>query len=136
MSIKPREKTPELSVDLVGGGNWTLSAQTPENLTMIVAYRGFHCPVCKSYTRQLDRLVEDYNQLGVTVVTLSMDSQERAEKTREEWGIKHVPIGYGLTLETARAWGLYTSKAIKDNEPEVFSEPGLFLIKPDGTLYL
>ncbi|MEP2447695.1 MAG: AhpC/TSA family protein, partial [Balneola sp.] len=30
---------------------------------------------------------------------------------------------------------LYLSNAINDNEPELFSEPGLFLIRPDGELY-
>jgi hypothetical protein len=34
-----------------------------------------------------------------------------------------------------RAWGLYVSKAIKEGQPNEFSEPGLFLIRPDGTLY-
>jgi len=29
--------------------------------------------------------------------------------------------------------GLYVSKGIPDEEPAQFNEPGLFLIKPDGT---
>jgi hypothetical protein len=33
-----------------------------------------------------------------------------------------------------RAWGLFVS-AGRDGEPERFSEPGLFLIKPDGSVY-
>lgn len=33
-------------------------------------------------------------------------------------------------------WGLYLSEAIKEDEPHVFAEPGLFLVRPDGTLYL
>jgi hypothetical protein len=32
-------------------------------------------------------------------------------------------------------WGLYISKAAFDYEPEIFAEPGLFLVKPDKTLY-
>lgn len=46
-----------------------------------------------------------------------------------------MPIGYDLKEEEARDWGLYISNAIKDEEPDVFSEPGLFLINADGTLY-
>ncbi len=40
----------------------------------------------------------------------------------------------------ARAWGLYISTgrgktSIGIEEPALFSEPGLFLVRPDGTLY-
>ena len=40
----------------------------------------------------------------------------------------------------ARDWGLYLSKGIGKTsvgieEPAVFAEPGLFLVRPDGTLY-
>ena len=40
----PRQPAPKLDVELVGGENWSLSAQNPQNFTMIVVYRGFHCP--------------------------------------------------------------------------------------------
>jgi hypothetical protein len=32
-------------------------------------------------------------------------------------------------------WGLFVSKGIKEGEPDEFGEPGLFLIRPDGTVY-
>ena len=42
-----------------------------------------------------------------------------------------------LSEETAREWGLYISdKREGSDEPDRFSEPGLFLIRPDGTLYM
>ena len=49
-------------------------------------------------------------------------------------------LGHGLGLETARAWGLYVSTdrgttSAGLEEPALFSEPGLFLVRPDGTLY-
>jgi hypothetical protein len=30
---------------------------------------------------------------------------------------------------------LFVSRSIKDSEPELFGEPGLFLVRPDGTVY-
>ncbi len=47
---------------------------------------------------------------------------------------------YGLDLRVARAWGLYisTSRGMTSTgveEPPLFSEPGLFLVRPDRTLY-
>ena len=56
------------------------------------------------------------------------------------WGLANLNLGYGLTIEAARSWGLYvstsrgkTSAGIE--EPALFSEPGLFIVRPDGTLY-
>jgi hypothetical protein len=49
-------------------------------------------------------------------------------------------IGFGLPLSVARQWGLYISSSrgktsIGIEEPQLFSEPGVFLIKPDQTVY-
>ena len=49
-------------------------------------------------------------------------------------GIEHLPIAYGLGINQARDWSLFISAGIKE-EPAMFAEPGLFLIRPDQTLY-
>jgi len=45
-----------------------------------------------------------------------------------------------LSIEHARRWGLFVSTSRGKTsagveEPALFSEPGLFLVRPDGTLY-
>jgi len=35
-----------------------------------------------------------------------------------------------------REWGLYVSKGVKEPEPQMFAEPGLYLVKPDNTIYI
>lgn len=134
-NLLPRTKAPELSFTLISGEEWNLHDQSPETFTMIVFYRGLHCPVCKGYTHTLDGLLEEYKERGVEIVTVSMDSEERARKSVQEWNIKNVKVGYGLTEEQARTWGLHLSHSIKEKEPDLFSEPGLFLIRPNGELY-
>ncbi len=47
--LMPRQPVPSLDVPTVGGGTWSLSGQTPEKFTMIVFYRGLHCPICSLY---------------------------------------------------------------------------------------
>jgi hypothetical protein len=49
-------------------------------------------------------------------------------------------MGHSLPLAQAREWGLYISTSrgmtsIGIEEPARFSEPGVFLVRPDGTLY-
>lgn len=135
MSLKPRKPVPELNVTLVGGQPWRLDEQRPEHFTLIVFYRGLHCPICKGYLNDLQRRLGDFRAKGVEPIAISGDTQERAERTAKEWGIDALPLGYGLSLNSAREWGLFLSKGIKPEEPALFSEPGLFVVRPDGTLY-
>ncbi|KAB8153451.1 redoxin domain-containing protein [Kordia sp. TARA_039_SRF] len=132
--IKPREKAPEIKIDLVNDTQWKLSDQSPENFTMIVFYRGKHCPICKKQLQELQRKLDKFTERGIGVIAISSDTEEVAKATYEEWEIGDIPVGYNFSIEEARNWGLFISKGIK-KEPEYFTEPGLFILKPDGTVY-
>lgn len=132
---KPTEPVPGLEVATVGGGTWSLEDQKPETFTVIEFYRGYHCPRCKVHLLDLDHKIARFEERGCGVIAVSMDNQERAEKAKAKWGIGGLTIGYGLTEEKAREWGLYISSPIQDKEPGDFCEPGMFLVRPDGTLY-
>ncbi|MEM9221006.1 MAG: redoxin domain-containing protein [Pseudomonadota bacterium] len=134
--LMPDAKVPALSVPTVGGGQWDLASQTPANFTMVVVYRGYHCPLCKTYLGKLNDLAAGYRDAGFSVLTVSMDSLERATKTKDEWGLSNLTVGYGLSEATARAWGLWISSSIKEAEAPTFAEPGLFWVRPTGELYL
>ena len=133
--LVPRAKAPELRLETVAGDTWRLSEQRPESFTMIVFYRGLHCPVCKSYLRSLEGRLDDFRSRGVEVIAISGDTRERAEQVKEEWGLEKLRVGYGQSIASMREWGLFISNAIKESEPALFGEPGLFLIRPDGTVY-
>jgi peroxiredoxin len=135
-TLLPDAQVRELSVDVLSGDHWSLSTSKPKNFTMIVFYRGLHCPVCKSYLEKLNALIGPYEEAGFDVIAVSMDSQERAQQSMNDWDIGNITIGYGLTVATARDWGLYISKAFKEGEADMFVEPGLFWVRPDGRLYL
>ncbi|MEO8123999.1 MAG: hypothetical protein ABI633_08115 [Burkholderiales bacterium] len=49
-------------------------------------------------------------------------------------------IGHDLSLASAREWGLYISTgrgvtSIGVEEPALFAEPGVFITRPDGTIF-
>jgi|AntRauTorcE11897_2_1112592.scaffolds.fasta_scaffold03022_3 peroxiredoxin len=131
----PRQAAPELAVETLDNGSWNLTEQNPENFTLVIFYRGLHCPVCKDYLQTLTELESKFGERGVKVMAVSMDSEDRAREAQEEWGFEGFPLGYGLSKEAAADWGLYLSAGISDAEPELFSEPGLFLVRPDGELF-
>ena len=107
----------------------------PKTFSLLVFYRGLHCPACKTYLQALDRRVAEFHELGTEPVALSMDTQERAKKAKDSWEIEHLPIGYELEEDSARRWGLFISDAISDAEPRRFCEPGLFLVRASGDLH-
>lgn len=135
MTTKPRQLAPELEVDIVDSGRWSLQASAPKTFTMIVAYRSLHCPICKTYLGELEANLLEFEKRGVEVIAVSVDTAERATKAKSDWGLSRLRLGYGLSIPAARAWNLYISRAQKDTEPAQFTEPGLFLVKPDGTLF-
>jgi peroxiredoxin len=137
--LKPRQAVPELNVSTLQG-NWSLAEQAPENFTMIVFYRGLHCPICSKYVGELNKLVEDFAEVGVASLVVSGDDEDRAQRAMDDWGLANLTVGYGLSTEQAREWGLHRSAgrgltSIGIEEPAEFSEPGMFLVRPDNTLY-
>lgn len=136
----PRQPVPPLMVPLAGGGSFDLAAERSEQFTLVVFYRGLHCPLCKAQLRDLEEKLPEFEKRGVGIVAISTDVQDRAERTKSDWSLQNLRIGYGFGLRAARAWGLYVSSSNGKTsagleEPALFAEPALYLIRPDGTLY-
>jgi peroxiredoxin len=138
--LTPRHKAPDLTVDTLDHGRFDLAADAPARMTLLVFYRGLHCPICASYLRELERLTPAFAERGVSTIAISSDTEERARQMAEKIGAQSLRIGHGLALTKAREWGLYISTSrgktsIGIEEPTLFSEPGLFLVLPDQTIY-
>ncbi|MCM8556328.1 peroxiredoxin-like family protein [Sphingomicrobium sediminis] len=132
----PTQTVPDLDLPLIDGGQFSLSGSGADYLTILAFYRGKHCPLCRNWLQELNGLMDDYAERGIKVVAVTMDGQERAQVSRDEWNIDKVPIAYGLSEGQARSYGLYIShKREGSEEPDRFAEPGMFLVHPDRTLY-
>src|SRR6266436_10119558 len=83
----PRQPVPPLNVSLAGGGSLDLKKEQPASFTLLVFYRGLHCPICKTQLRELESKLDEFDKRGVAVVAVSSDSRERAEQTRQAWGL-------------------------------------------------
>ncbi|MGB5722890.1 MAG: peroxiredoxin-like family protein [Parasphingorhabdus sp.] len=135
-NILPTRPVPDFTVPMTDGGQFQLSQRLGVNFTLLLFYRGRHCPICKMQLRELQRKLGDFAERGITVVAISMDDQERALKSVDDWDVKDVLVGYGLSEDLARDLDLYVSSGRPgSDEPEIFSEPALLLVKPDQTLY-
>jgi peroxiredoxin len=131
----PQTEAPDLELNLLHREKWSLENHAANTFNMVVVYRGYHCPICRTYLTELKRLQPEFNDEGVQIVAVSTDGRERAEKSRDEWGIQSLAIGYDLSESQMNEWGLYLSEGIKPSEPALFAEPALFLVEPDKTLF-
>ncbi|WFU12192.1 peroxiredoxin-like family protein (plasmid) [Rhizobium sp. CB3090] len=138
--LVPRALAPNLTVKTLRHGKFDLTRENPSVMTLVCFYRGLHCPVCGNYLKELERLTPAFEERGVSTIAISSDGEERARQMADKVGAEHLRIGYGLSLGLARQWGLYISASrgktsIAIEEPALFSEPGVFLIRPDQTVY-
>lgn len=138
--LMPRQKTPSLVVPTLDHGTFDLSSQTSERGTVICFYRGLHCPICANYLKEMEKLVDAFAERGVATLAVSSDGEERTRQMADKIDAKSLRFGYDLDLSVAREWGLYISTSrgktsIGIEEPALFSEPGLFMVTPEQSLY-
>jgi peroxiredoxin len=136
----PRQPVPTLQLDTLAHEAYELATDAPERFSMVVFYRGLHCPVCAKYLLELGRLLPEFEKRGVKVIAVSSDNAGRAGEMAAKVQAPALRFGHGLSLPNAREWGLYISTSrgktsIGVEEPALFSEPGIFIVRPDGTLY-
>jgi peroxiredoxin len=136
----PREQAPMLELETLDAGRFRLSDETPERMTLVCFYRGLHCPICANYLKELAHLIPEFAARGVSTIAISSDDASRARAMADKIGTSDLRIGFGLSLADARRWGLYISAgrgktSIGIEEPAHFSEPGVFLIKSDNSVY-
>jgi len=141
MRVIPGDTMPAIDARLAGGGRWALAREKSEQLSLLAFYRGIFCPICRVWVADLDRLVPEFEKRGVSVIALSCDNKDGAEKAVAEWGLKNLRVGYKLDVEDARRAGLYISEgrgisaSTGLKEPMLFAEPALLLVRPEGELY-
>ena len=60
--LTPGQSVPDLDLELTIGARFQLSKQSPENFTMLVFYRGKHCPICKRYLEELGGKLDKFTR--------------------------------------------------------------------------
>jgi peroxiredoxin len=134
--VQINKGAPNLTFPLLSGETFTLTNCNPKNFTIVVFYRGAHCPLCMNHIQEIEDNYQTALNAGFEIVIVSMDSKDTAQASTKDIALT-VPVGYGLTEAMARSWGLYISGGRDGtNEPTIYSEPGLFVIRPDTTVLM
>jgi len=129
MKLAAGQPFPNMIVKKFGGGEIDLSAATePHDWRMVVVYRGKHCPFCTEYLVELRDLRDGFSEVGVDIVAVSADSEERVKIQMPEVD-PNFDVGYDLTIEQMRELGLYITTPRSEKESDrPFAEPGFFII--------
>lgn len=128
----PRQAVPPLQAPLLGGGGrYDLTRSTPDRFSLIVVYRGRHCPACCAFLASLARQRHEFARRGVQVIAISADSLERATHTREKCGWRSCQSAMACPPRPA-ATGACTSRPRRQvlhapiEDPPIFAKPGLY----------
>jgi len=128
---------PKITLPLVAGGEIAIGGENEKGRwTLVVVYRGRHCPLCVKYLATLQELSEKFDELGTDVVALSGDGLEKS-KEQVEVGDLTIPVAYDLTVAQMQGMGLYISNPRSPEETDQpFPEPGLFVLRDNGTVQI
>jgi peroxiredoxin len=134
MSEKPISGAlfPCFAVDRIGGGQVVVGGER-QRWQLVVVYRGRHCQLAKPFLAKLNDMTTKFTERNIHVVAISADRVDRAEADAKEFGWPF-EVGYGLTLDTMRAMGLYISEpryALETDGP--YAEPAPFALSTRGT---
>lgn len=121
---------------VLAGGSWALREDSSARLHLISFFRGAFCGFCTRFMQQLNGLSAEFAELGIELAGVSVDPKDIAKAWAEGNGIDKISVGYGLAREQIEACGLFASHFSRDGKELYFAEPALWLVKPDGELYL
>lgn len=128
---------PDITVANLEGGEIHLpTISEGYDWRMVIVYRGQHCPICTDYLLTLNKLLPEFNAIGVDVVAVSSDSAEKANLQIGKIN-PNFDVGYDLTTEKMKQLGLYISNPRSPEEADrPFAEPALFVINDKGELQI
>jgi len=131
------EHFPKLSISRLGDGEMVLGQpHGGHDWQLIVIYRGKHCPLCHKYLATLEDLQAKFHDIGVDVVVVSGDPEEKARDFAQDLGLT-MPVGYDMSIAQMQELGLYVSHPRSPEETDrPFPEPGIFVVNSDGALQL
>ena len=125
---------PDIYFSLINGISIRLSEET-SNWTLLIVYRGLHCPICKDYAAKFENKLPKLKDFNTQLTLISADPKDKATEFAEELNLKS-KIGYGLTIDQMRKLGLYLSEPRPNEVDYIFPEPGLFLINPKDKIHI
>jgi hypothetical protein len=132
--VRPRESAPDLTVPLLRGGTNHLTDQRPRTFTMVVFFRGLHCPVCRAQLTELNRRLGELEQAGIDVMPSAARPVSARPSLPRTAGSSVARWPTGSPKPRCEPGGCSSPAQSTTSSPRS-QRAGLFLIAPDHTVY-
>lgn len=122
---------PDFDLESEGGGNVSLSALKGRP-AVVYFYPKDNTPGCTKEAIAFSELMEEFRQLGVTIIGISPDSA----KKHDNFVAKHnltIRLGADTDTKTAEAYGVWVEKSMYGKK-YMGVERSTFLVNKDGTI--
>ena len=63
---------PDIDISLINGDSARLSKKT-SNWTLLIVYRGLHCPICKDYATKFENKLSKLQDINTQLILISAD---------------------------------------------------------------
>jgi len=124
--LKPGDEFPSLTLTLTDGETLDVPAALAGNFAVVLFNRGSWCPFCVAQLRSFQRALPQLAELGIKIVSLSVDDETTAEEMIAKHGLTF-PIGYGADADAIAD----LTGAFVNPEPRYLQSTG-FVLDPDG----
>ena len=114
-----------------------LSDKAANHWTLIIVYRGQHCPICTNFLNALDTMSGRFLGIKVDIVAVSADSAEQLQANIDNDLQVTFPLLHGLQVDDMKRLGVYISDPMSNSETDhPFSEPALFVLNEKNQIQL
>ena len=124
--LHPGDTFPHLELDLVGGKQLLLPDALRGRYGVVLLNRGAWCPFCTSQLRAFQRVQHRLDQLGATVVSLSVDDEATTEALVEKHGLQFAVAHSADADAVAEVTGAFV------NPDPVYLQATGFVLDPEG----
>lgn len=108
------------------GATLTLDALLARGPAVLVFYRGYWCPFCRSQLAELEEARTDLASIGATIVGISVDTAEESAMLAAKLGL-HFPLLEDAGLRVALAYGVAM-------EGQDIAVPAVFIVRRDRVI--
>lgn len=113
------------------------SEKTSYPWTMVVIYRGTHCPICLKYLNAITEFKDRLKSLNIDLIAASADTAKQLDAMKEKGLEVNFPILTELAISDMKTLGLYLSDPMDESETDhVFPEPALFIVNEEGKVVM
>ena len=126
------QPAPDFTLTDVNGKDWSLADRLKEGPVVLVFYFGYHCNHCVSQLFALNKDLEKFRELGVTVVTISADPPELTRQRFKQYGAFGFPVLSDPGNKIAQKYETYLANPKAPQEGDLLH--GTFIISRQGEI--